>query len=219
MKITYYGHSCFMLEENIKILTDPFISNNPLATIDLYRLKPDVILLTHDHSDHMGDTIEIAENSGAIVITLFDIALKLNKFNVATLGGNLGGTIEYKDCKFTFVRADHSSITGRPVGFVIDCGSKKIYFAGDTNVFYDMKIIHDLYNPEIAMLPIDGYFNMGPREAVYALKLLKVLKVIPMHYGTFPLLKGTPEDLKKEIEKNELETQMIVFEINETKEF
>jgi len=207
-----------MLEENIKILTDPFISDNPLVNIDIYALKPDVILVTHDHSDHIGDAIEIAKNSGATVITIFEIAQKLNKYSIPTLGGNLGGTVEYNGCKFTYVRADHSSDVGRPVGFVIDCGSKKIYFAGDTNVFYDMKIIHDLYNPEIAMLPIDGYFNMGPREAVYALKLLEVSKVIPMHYGTFPLLKGTPDDLKEKIEESKLNTEMIVFEISETKD-
>jgi L-ascorbate metabolism protein UlaG (beta-lactamase superfamily) len=201
-----------------KILTDPFISNNPKATLEPIELKPDIILLTHDHDDHFGDTIDITKNSGAQVITIFDLAQELKKYQIDTIGGNIGGTVNVLGIDFTFTKADHSSNKGVPVGFIIRSNTESLYFAGDTNVFFDMKIIKDLYSPDIAMLPIDGYFNMGPKEAVYALTLLDVKKVIPMHYGTFPLLKGTPEQLKKEMDSKKLKIEMIEFNINQEKE-
>ncbi len=220
MKIKYLGHSCFLIEKNnLKILTDPFITNNPLTKMGLFDIKPDIILLTHDHQDHLGDTIEISKNTGAHIITIFDVAQEFNKFQVPTIGGNLGGTIEYKGVNFTFVKAEHSSNKGVPVGFIINLGKNIVYFAGDTNVFSDMKIIKDLYKPNIVMLPIDGYFNMGPREAVYALKLLEPEIVIPIHYGTFDILKGTPEKLNEEIKKENINIKMVVFNILEEKNF
>jgi len=208
-----------MIDDNgVKILTDPFLTNNPKATVNPMDLKPDMILLTHDHGDHIGDVIDIAKHSGATVITVFDLAQELNKYGVNTIGGNKGGTAEFKNRKFTFVNADHSGVKAPPIGFILYLTNHIVYFAGDTNVFGDMKIIKDLYKPDIAMLPIDGFFNMGPRETVYALRLLETPKVIPMHYGTFPLLKGTPEQLKEEIDKEQLSTEMIEFQINEEKE-
>lgn len=220
MKIKYFGHSCFLIEHNkIKILLDPFITNNPLSKIGLLDINPDIILLTHDHQDHLGDTIEISKNTGAEIITIFDLAQELNKFNIPTIGGNLGGTIEHKGIKFTFVKAEHSSNKGTPTGFIIYLDGHTIYFAGDTNVFLDMKIIKDLYSPNIVMLPIDGRFNMGEREACYALKLLEPEYVIPMHYGTFDILKGTPESFKKEIENQNISVKFIAFDINQEKEF
>jgi len=219
MKIKHIGHSCFLIEEDgIKILTDPFITNNPKLKINALDFKPDIILLTHDHADHLGDTIDISKNCGAIVIAVYDLAQELSKYKVSTLGGNLGGTIEHKGIKFTFVNALHSCKIGIPVGFIIKFKTRTLYFAGDTNVFMDMKIIKDLYKPEIVFLPIDGYFNMGQREACYAIKLLEPEIIIPMHYGTFPALKGTPEKLKEEMMINNLEAKLVVFELNEEKE-
>lgn len=205
-------------EDGVKILTDPFITNNPKVKAKDLDFRPDIILLTHDHGDHLGDTVDISKNCGAIVITVFDLAQDLEKYRVSTLGGNLGGTIEYKGVKFTFVNALHSCKIGTPVGFVIKFKTKTLYFAGDTNVFMDMKIIKDLYKPEIVFLPIDGYFNMGEREACYAIKLLEPETVIPMHYGTFPILTGTPEKLRKEMVNNNLEVDLVVFELDEEKE-
>ena len=220
MKIKFLGHSCFLVQDQgIQILIDPFITNNPKSNISALALKPDIILLTHDHADHLGDTIDISKNSGALVITLFDLAEELSKYQINVLGGNLGGTIEHKGISFTFVNALHSSKIGTPVGFVIKLKNKTLYFAGDTNVFMDMKIIKDLYAPEIVFLPIDGYFNMGPREAIYALKLLTPEIIIPMHYGTFPLLKGTPKQLEELLNKEDLKVKMLEFKINEEKDF
>ncbi len=220
MKIKYLGHSCFLIEyKDIKILTDPFITNNPLSKFGAFNIIPDIVLLTHDHQDHLGDTIEISKHTGAHIITIFDLAQELNNFKVPTIGGNLGGTIEYKGIKFTFVKAEHSSNKGVPVGFIIWCGADTIYFAGDTNVFLDMKIIKDLYNPNIVMLPIDGRFNMGKREAVYALKLLCPKYVIPMHYGTFDVLEKSPDEFIAEVKKENLDVLVVSFKLFEEKEF
>ena len=219
MNIKYIGHSCFLITiNNIKILLDPFITNNPLSKMGVLDVKPDVILLTHDHHDHLGDAIEISKHSGAEIITIFDLAQELNKFHVPTIGGNLGGTIDYKGISFTFVKAEHSSNKGVPVGFIIRYDQRSIYFAGDTNVFLDMKIIKDLYSPEIVMLPIDGRFNMGIKEACYALNLLKPKIVIPMHYDTFEVLKYTPDNLREEMELQNIPVELIVFDILEEKE-
>jgi len=218
MKIKYFGHSCFLIDnENVKVLTDPFISKNPKANADLSKINPDIIIVSHDHGDHLGDAIEIARASRADVVCVFELAQELAKQGVSAIGGNIGGTIECKQTRITFVKADHSCSKGTPVGFIIyfkDC----IYFAGDTGVFYDMKVIKDLYKPDIVMLPIDGVFNMGPEEAVYAIKLLEPKIVIPMHYGTFPLLKGTPEQLRELMKKENQNARIIEFKINEEKE-
>jgi len=220
MKIKYLGHSCFLLEvKGIKILLDPFITNNPLSKMGVLEVIPDIILLTHDHHDHLGDAIEISKHTGAKIITIFDLAQELSKYNVPTIPGNLGGTIEYMGINFTFVKAEHSSNKGVPVGFIISFDQRSIYFAGDTNVFMDMKIIKDLYAPDIVMLPIDGIFNMGEREVCYALKLLDPKIVIPMHYDTFDVLQGNPDKLKNEMEKQNIPVKMVVFKILEEKEF
>jgi len=219
MKVKYFGHSCFMIEyNNLKILLDPFITNNPLSKMGILDINPDVILLTHDHQDHLGDSIEISKKTGAEIITIFDLAQELNKFNVPTIGGNIGGTLEHKGIRFTFVKADHSSNKGSPIGFVIFLGDHTVYFAGDTNVFLDMKVIKDLYNPDIVMLPIDGRFNMGTKEACYALKLLEPKIVIPMHYGTFDILESNPDNFKKEILKQGILVDVITFDISQEKE-
>lgn len=220
MKIKYFGHSCFMIEyNNIKILLDPFITNNPLSRIGILEIKPEIILLTHDHHDHLGDSIEISKNTGAQIITIFDLCQELNKFHVPTIGGNLGGTINYKGISFTFVKAEHSSNKGVPVGFIISTKENTVYFAGDTNVFMDMKLIKDLYKPKIVMLPFDGIFNMGIKEACYAVKLLDPEVVIPMHYGTFEALKNTPADFLKELLAQGISVDFSVFNILEEKEF
>lgn len=220
MNIKYFGHSCFLIEvDNLKILTDPFLSGNPLSKTNPIELKPDVILLSHDHQDHLGDAIEISKHSGAKVICVFELARYLNEFGVLTMDGNIGGTLDYRGIKFTFVKAVHSCDRGSPVGFVITTSAHTLYFAGDTSVFLDMKIIKDLYNPSIVMLPIDGIYNMGLREACYALKLLTPKMVIPMHYATFEVLKNTPEDFLREINLHSLDVIFSKFEILEEKSF
>ncbi len=219
MFVRYLGHLCFVLKvDGLKILIDPFLSGNPNVDINPLSINPDVILLSHDHEDHLGDTVNIAKSSFCDVVCVFDLAQELSRFQIKTIGANIGGTVRYKGLEITFVKADHSSTKGVSVGFVIKSSKHVIYFAGDTGVFYDMKIIKDLYAPDIAILPIGDFFTMGPRQACYAIKLLEPKIVIPMHYNTFDNLTGTPEKFRLLINQENLNVNLIVLDVGEKKE-
>jgi L-ascorbate metabolism protein UlaG (beta-lactamase superfamily) len=212
-KIQWFGHSAFRIitPNGQSILIDPWL-DNPVAPKGIKEaISADVILLTHGHFDHIGNTVEIAWHSEAKVISNFEISLYLKNKGLKEenlIGMNKSGTIELSGIAYTMVNAEHSSaITdgekvidgGSPAGFVIkfiDGSGPTIYHSGDTGVFGDMKLISELYSPEVALLCIGGHFTMGPLEAAKAVELLQPRKVIPMHYGTFPVLKGTPEELK-----------------------
>jgi L-ascorbate metabolism protein UlaG (beta-lactamase superfamily) len=166
-----------------------------------------MILVTHGHFDHMGSAVALNQRTGAAVVSNFEIGAYLESQGVEhTIGMNKGGTLKEHGIDITMVHADHSSgisteqgtvYGGEAAGYVMTLeNGLTLYHAGDTNVFSDMRLIHDLYAPELALIPIGGHFTMGPKEAAYALGLLQVKTVIPMHYGTFPALSGTPEALK-----------------------
>jgi L-ascorbate metabolism protein UlaG (beta-lactamase superfamily) len=209
--ITWFGHSAFRIVSpgGKVVLIDPWLDNPkaPPGAKDIR--KADLILVTHGHSDHLGNTVEIAKRTGAAVLAIHEIALYLERNGVTTARGmNKGGTTVVGDISVTMVDARHSSEIdggegghvsgGEAAGFVIrfEDGSS-IYHAGDTSVFGDMRIIAELYRPHVAILPIGGLYTMDVREAAYAAKLLKPDFIIGMHYGTFPVLTGTPGELKK----------------------
>ncbi len=214
MKIKYFGHSCFYIEDKIKILIDPFIPDTQklICPIDVVS---DIILVSHDHRDHLGDTIDIAKTNGSKVVAIAELAAEISKFGISVISGNVGGTVEYQGVKITFVKADHSCNKGVAVGFVIHLNDNVIYFAGDTSVFLDMKIIKDLYNPNIALLPIGGVYTMDPKQAIYALKLLEPKIVVPMHYNTFENLTGKPKDLEVLIKKENLQITQITLNLGQ----
>ena len=211
IKLTWLGHATFRVETpgGKTVYIDPWVMGNPMCPeADKNVRKADVMLCTHGHFDHIGDAVEIAKKHNPVVAGIFELCGWLEKKGAKqTAPMNKGGSQTLGDIRVTMVHADHSCgiqdgdqivYGGEACGYVIEFeNGVKIYHAGDTNVFGDMAIIRDLYAPEIVMLPIGDRFTMSPREAAYACNLLKPKWVIPMHFGTFPLLTGTPGQLQK----------------------
>ncbi len=222
--ITWLGHGTFLLESpsGKRVLLDPWIEGNPKfpeAWKDKVTERLDAIAVTHGHFDHTADVVNIMRQADVPVLCIFDMVAWLTKQGVAEdrcMGFNLGGTVEAAGVKFTMVPALHSSshtdddgnivYLGEPVGYVMQFeDGTVVYHSGDTCVFGDMRIIGELYAPDVAILPIGGWFTMDPRQAAYAAKLLGVKRVIPEHYGTFPLLTGTPAELQQELSSQNIE--------------
>jgi L-ascorbate metabolism protein UlaG (beta-lactamase superfamily) len=208
-RITWLGHATVLVQtaKGTNVLIDPFIAQNPKYPKNfILPEKVHYILLTHGHSDHISDTVPMAAKHGSTVVAIYELAEYVAGKGVAsTIGMNLGGTLQLEDVAVTMVEAKHSAAAqdengthyvGVATGFVLTItGGPVLYHAGDTSVFGDMKLISELYHAEVAMLPIGGHYTMGPKEAALAIKLLAPSIVLPLHFGTFPALTGTPEQL------------------------
>lgn len=196
---SYYGHACFLLDDGkSKILFDPFLTGNPQASIKPDDVEADYILVTHAHGDHIGDAYDILERTGATAVGVPEVTALVGE-NIKTIGMNLGGTIE---TDFGFVRmvpALHSAGVpgGVACGYVVGVGGKVVYFAGDTSLFSDMKLIGERDKIDYAILPIGGHYTMDPVDAAKATELLGAANLIPVHYNTWPVIKQNPEDLLK----------------------
>ncbi len=196
--ITFWGESAFKLESGGKtILIDPWITGNPVCPVKVEDITAaDLILVTHDHFDHVGDTIDIAKRTGATVVAVYETALKLQNNGLPPqnvlfggFGRDIGGPIDINGISLVMTPAVHSSESGVPVGYIIKFpGGATVYHAGDTAIFGDMLIYGTLYPIDMALLPIGGAFTMDAVQAAESLKLLRPRKAIPMHYGTFPML-------------------------------
>ncbi len=215
-RVTWMGHATVLIQtaKGTNILIDPFIAHNPKypKSFNLPE-KIHYILLTHGHGDHISDAAPVAAKHGSTVVAIYELAAYMAGKGVSeTIGMNLGGTVQLNDCAATMVEAKHSAgaqdeqgthYVGVATGFVLTIDDGPVlYHAGDTSLFSDMKLIADLYHPEVAMLPIGGHFTMGPSEAALAARLLAASMILPLHFGTFPPLKGTPDQLAALLDKN-----------------
>lgn len=230
MMIEYLGHSAFSIitEEGLNILIDPFISSNPACTTPVESIRADVILLTHGHSDHFGDALEIANNCGATIIANHEIALFIQKQGLNAIGMNIGGSVSINDLvNITMVDAKHTSsidftedveVAGEASGYIITLeNGKKIYHAGDTALFGDMKtVIGELYKPDIAILPIGDRFTMNPQDAAVAASWIGSRIVIPMHYNTFPEIEQDPEVFAQLVDAVSIGTYTLIMMPGET---
>jgi len=223
-KLTWLGHSAFLLEGNNRVLFDPFLSGNPVAKAKPSDLSPQIICVTHGHGDHVGDTVEIARRSKATVAAIFELASRFEAKGAKTEPMNIGGTIKLNGSRLTMVNALHSSDVfeneslqtgGNPAGFVVDSGTV-LYHAGDTGYFGDMRWIGEFYSPEVALLPIGDRFTMGIREAAYAASVIGAETVIPMHYSTFPLIEQNPSKFEDEVKKLAPGCRVKVMKVGET---
>ncbi len=208
--LTWLGHASFRLDSpgGKRVYVDPWFDNPKCPDSEKDPDRCDVIAVTHGHSDHVGSVIELSKKFGPLpIVAMVELKDWLNQKGAKTdeLPGPIkGGTVEAEGIKFTLTNAFHSSSAddgtylGEPAGIVIELeNATKIYFAGDTCVFGDMQLIGRLYSPDVAVLPIGGHFTMDPEQAGLACELLGVKRVVPCHYGTFPLLAGTPDELRR----------------------
>lgn len=205
MKITYHGHSVISVEmrDGQKLLFDPFITGNPLTDLKVDEVKTDWLLVTHGHSDHVGDMIPIAKQNDATIISMVEVCAYAEKNGVAkTHGMNIGGKFDFPFGRVKMVHAQHSSglevdgemiYMGEPAGFILQAEGKTIYHAGDTSNFGDMELFGKAFAIDVAFLPIGDNFTMGPEEAALCAERLQAKKVVPIHYNTFPVIKQDPQ--------------------------
>ncbi|MGC9158033.1 MAG: metal-dependent hydrolase [Terracidiphilus sp.] len=208
-RITWLGHATVLVTtaRGTNLLIDPFLAGNPKYPQEFsLPEKIHYVLLTHGHGDHISDAVPVAARHGSTVVAIYELADYMASKGVSqTIGMNLGGTVQLDDVAATMVEAKHSAAAqdeagvhyvGVAAGYVLTIADGPVlYHAGDTAVFGDMKLIHDLYRPEVAMLPIGGHYTMDPAQAALAVRLLEPRIVLPLHFGTFPPLTGTPEQL------------------------
>lgn len=222
MQITFHGQSCFEFREaGIGLIIDPFLGGNPLAQVRPEEIDVDYILLTHGHEDHVGDTVEIAKRTGATVIANNELAHWLGFQGVENVHAmHIGGSHSFDFGQVKLTQAFHGSAhidpekkeivyLGMPTGCLLTLGGKTIYHAGDTSLFSDMKLIGELNDIDLALLPIGDNFTMGPEDALIAAEWIGAGKTVPMHYNTFPLIEQDADLFVRRLSEKQLDGQVI----------
>lgn len=224
IKAHWLGHSAFKLEsQSGKIIyIDPFLKDNPTTPEELKSVtKADYVLLTHGHEDHVGDTVEIAKNTGCKVVANLELIGLLKDEGLSddqAIGFNKGGTVHFEDFSVTLVSANHSSsfkgkYAGDPGGLVVSFEDDIcVYHMGDTNIFADLELYGELYRPHVVLAPIGDHFTMGHEEAAYAVDMINAEIAVPIHYGTWPPLVGDPNEFKSILEDIS-ETKVLIPEL------
>lgn len=210
LRAKYLGHACFTVSDSAKsVIIDPFLSGNPLAAVSPKQLKVDAVLLTHGHSDHLGDAIDLAKAGDALVVAAYELATYCQSQGCRVHPMHIGGAHDFDFGRVKLTQALHGSslvtdseiiCLGNPCGLLLTMDGKTIYHAGDTGLFGDMQLIGDLNRIDLAALPIGDNFTMGIDDAVIATKWLRPTVAVPMHYNTFDLIKADPQEFAGKLE-------------------
>lgn len=198
MEITWLGHSAVMIKGSKTVYIDPFLTGNPAAAASSEDIaEADVVIVTHDHGDHLGDAFAICKKTGATLFSIHEIAAAAEAEGITAEGMNIGGSVTSTGLTVHMVQALHSAERGDPAGVVVELDSRNIYHAGDTGLTYDMKLIGEFFHPDLSFLPIGDRYTMGPPSAAKAVEFTQTKRVIPIHFGTFPIVSGDPEEFKR----------------------
>lgn len=200
MEITWLGHSAVKIQGSKTVYIDPFLTGNPSASTSPEKIKEaDVVVVTHHHGDHLGDAFAICKATGAILVGIHEVAVDGSAEGLVSEGMNIGGTVDVRGVKVHMVQALHSAEKGNAAGVVIEMDGKKIYHAGDTGLTYDMKLIGEFFKPDLSFIPIGDRYTMGVPSAAKAVEFVQTKKVIPVHYGTFPIVSADPEEFRRRV--------------------
>lgn len=225
LKATFLGHSCVSITNGKQnIIIDPFLTGNPQATVKAEDIKVDFILATHGHGDHLGDAVDIAKRNNATIIAPNELAIYVQKQGAEAHNMHIGGAYQFPFGRVKLTIAHHGSAagdgleyTGNPCGFLIFMDGKTIYHAGDTGLFYDMKLIGEMNEIDLAFLPIGDNFTMGVTDAVKAVEFLNPKKVVPIHYKTWPVIDTEPTDFADKLKGTS--TEVVIIKPGKSLEF
>ena len=221
-KVTWFGHAAFKVEIAGKtILIDPWLDGNPASPVKASEIdKVDVVYVTHDHGDHLGEAFSICKRTGAVFISTFELGNYAGENGVKNvLGINIGGSVEVEGVRFHMVHAFHTSQRGAPTGVIVEGEGKRIYHAGDTGLFSDMRLFGELYELDLALIPIGGYYTMNALEAAEAVKMLNPKAVIPMHYKTFPVLVQSADEFIQRVKEKTPKVKVVALNPGESYQF
>ena len=200
MEITWLSHSAVKIKGSKTLFIDPFFTGNPCCPTSTGEVKEaDIVIVTHHHGDHLGDAFVLAKKTGAVLVGIHEVAVDAQAQGITAEGMNIGGTIEVKGVKIHMVVAHHSAEKGCATGVVVEMDGRRIYHAGDTGLTYDMKLVAEFFRPDLSFIPIGDRYTMGIASAAKAVEFTQTKRVIPIHYGTFPIIQTDPQEFKRRV--------------------